>query len=65
MITADSTDRTADEICWTADGFDGCTPKVKKRRGDDGFVIPGIMFRDNFNLQANNMAIVLAHSGVF
>jgi len=24
MITADSIIRRADEICWTADGFDGC-----------------------------------------
>lgn len=24
MVTADSTIRRADEICWTADGYDGC-----------------------------------------
>ena len=46
MWTADSTQITADQICWTADGYNGCDVAVDGGAGSGGSYAPQLDWED-------------------
>lgn len=70
LWTADSISITADGICWTADGFNGCVDvpvTIGEGGGDNGGLRDALWdeYNKEQNIQANNNMILAVVSNIF